>query len=58
MAEVERVEILFLADPTAFLDQFAVHQGDLPRRTAKAEAADAGGHAHQFGKIRMSGSRH
>jgi hypothetical protein len=58
VAEVERVEILLLADPAAFLDQFAVHQRDLSRRPAKAEAADARRNAHQFAKIGMSGSRH
>jgi hypothetical protein len=50
VAEIQSVEILLLADPAAFLHQFTVHQRDLPCRPAKAEAADAGGYAHQFGK--------
>jgi hypothetical protein len=49
IAEIERVEKLVFADPPARFDQFTVHQRDLPRRPAKAEAADPRRHAHQIG---------
>ena len=41
VAEIERVEEVFLAHPSPILDQLAVHQRDLPRRSAEAQQADA-----------------
>ena len=51
MAEIQRVKELVLAYPAAFVHQFAMHQGDLPGRTAETEAADPRAHAHQLGEI-------
>ncbi len=42
VAEIERVEEILLGHPFALFHQFPVHQRDLPRRSAKAEQADAG----------------
>ena len=53
VAEIERLEVLVFADPTALLDQFAVHQRDLPCGAAEAEEADARGDARQLGKTGM-----
>ncbi len=50
VAEVERVEIVLLADPVPLLDQLAVHQRDLPRRPAEAQQADPQEHPEQVGK--------
>ena len=39
-AEVERVQVALLLDPLLLVDQDAVHERDLARRPAEAEAAD------------------
>ena len=41
MAEIEGMEIVLLTNPAAFLNQFAVHQRNLPSRPAKTDQADA-----------------
>ena len=51
-AEIEGREKLLLAEPFALIDDFAVHEGDLARRTAKGEAADAGPDFCGFGERR------
>jgi hypothetical protein len=51
VAEIECVEILLLADPAAFIDNFAMHQRDLSRRPAKAETTNARRNTDQFKKI-------
>ena len=49
-AEIEGREKLLLAEPFALIDDFAVHEGDLARRAAKGEAADAGPDFRGFGE--------
>ena len=51
-AEIEGREKLLLAEPFALIDDFAVHEGDLARRPAKGEAADAGPDFGGFGERR------
>jgi hypothetical protein len=59
-AVVERVQEARLADPAPLLDQFAMHQRDLPRRPAEAQPADPPPQAQGFGeghRVRRSGRR-
>src|SRR5262249_27547679 len=48
-AETERVEIAALLDPFLLVDEDAVHQRDLARRPAEAEAADLEPDTEGFG---------
>ena len=48
VTEIEGAQILSFIDPAAIIDDFAVHQGDLPGGPAEAEATDARKDADQF----------
>ncbi len=48
MAEIERVEIILLAQPVPLIHQFAVHQRNLPGGPAESGEADAGEYTQQF----------
>ena len=52
MAEIESAQIGALADPALLLHDFAMHQRDLARRSAEAQAADLGEFADHLGKAR------
>jgi hypothetical protein len=39
-AEIKRVKKTRLADPASFLNQLALHDGDLPRRAAEADKSE------------------
>ena len=41
-AEIERVQVPVLGDPTPLLDEHAMHQRDLARRSAEGQQADLG----------------
>lgn len=50
VAEIERVEEILLGHPAPLLHQLAVHQRDLPGRSAEREEPDAGEGSEKFGE--------
>jgi hypothetical protein len=56
--EIQRVQELLFIDPSAFLDQLAVHQGDLADRPAETHASDAGERSRKFAKAANRGLCH
>ncbi len=56
-AEIQRVQVAHLAEPAFLLNDDAVHQGDLRRRPAEAQKADARESAGEVAE-RRHGGRH
>ncbi len=56
-AKIQRMKKTRLTDPAAFLDQLALHDGDLAGRTAEADKSQLQPEPKRFRKTRMTERR-